>query len=404
MSPPKTPSEPFHAADSDRRSSFASRLEPFCDGFTPGSCGGKPTRLLRNPKAANLGEALTVLPDVVTERTARDAYNFTVSRPIEERSWGTYLRLLGEDADGELQVELRGAEPEVEAVAAALLREFWRSTSKLLRPDLKHVHGWSIWAVAGGVGAETAYHVDYAEIFRRKTNILVPPVHAATLQISPVGDGEVEGGTFGAHSGGLAHYSANGHKCCKSRPRCAAIDLSAEGGDASGAAAGGAAREQKQHDKPTPDWMEDPGWTYVPYKFRQGTLSMGELPHASDVVRRWPEGLSRVVVGINSMGFIEGPSELRCPQHSLEFRTNLKLEMLIRKAGGAEAAAKMLATQLRKKRGKAQSAASDQCTPPNDANTCDLTGNEQMEGGGDSGRKDAPTTASKGEVDKVPRA
>ena len=121
----------------------------------------------------------------------------------------------------------------------------------------------------------------------------------------------------------------------------------------------GAGAVSAKHERPTPDWLIDDGWTYVPYKFRQGTLSSGELPHASEVVERWPEGLSRVVVGINTMGFVEGPSEHRCPQHSLEFRTNLKFELLVRKAGGPEAAAKLLATQIRKKRGKAQSAASD---------------------------------------------
>lgn len=355
---------------------YADKLEAFDDGFQPSTCQ-RPTRLLRQPPLAHLGNKLQVLADIVTESTAREAYEFTVARSVEERQWGTYLRVLGEDENGDLQVELRGAEPEVEKVAASLLRDFWRSTAPLLRPDLRHVHGWSIWAVSGGVGAETAYHCDYAELFRRKTNIIIPPLHAATLQVSPVDDSEVEGGTFAAHSGGLAHYAQHGHKCCKTRPGVQAnkqskaptnIDLSAaerggrmDDGGRMDAASGSAADEDPL--RPTPDWRADPGWTYAPYKFCQGTLSMGELPHASDVVRRWPKGMSRVVVGINSMGFVEGPSENRCPQHSLEFRFNMKLEMLIKRAGGAEAAAKMLATHLRKKRGQAQSAASDHNAP-----------------------------------------
>merc|ERR1712224_1123775 len=136
-------------------------------------------------------------------------------------------------------------------------------------------------------------------------------------------------------------------------------------GNGDGAALSDNAMEEegKQPRNPTSDWQIDPGWTYAPYKFRQGTLSSGELPHACDKVRRWPEGMSRVVVGINSMGFTEGPSENRCPQHSLEFRANMKLELLVRKAGGAKQAADMLTKHLSKKRGKAQSAASDRNPP-----------------------------------------
>ena len=54
-------------------------------------------------------------------------------------------------------------------------------------PDLEHVHGFSVWAVVGDVGFKTAYHLDYAEVFRHRTNVIRPPLHAATLQVGPAG-------------------------------------------------------------------------------------------------------------------------------------------------------------------------------------------------------------------------
>ena len=105
---------------------------------------------------------------------------------------------------------------------------------------LRHVHGFSVWAVCGGEGLQTDYHMDYAEVFRRRTNIVAPAIHAATLQVSPVaaGGGDVEGGTFGAHAGGLAHYQAHGYKT-RTRPA--------------------------PDGKPTQDWGDDGGWSYAPY-------------------------------------------------------------------------------------------------------------------------------------------
>ena len=52
----------------------------------------------------------------------------------------------------------------------------------------------------------------------------------------------------------------------------------------------------------------------------QATISNGELPHAADTVTAWPSHLRRVVIGINSMGHVEGPSECALPQHSKAFK------------------------------------------------------------------------------------
>ena len=201
-------------------------LEPFDDGFIPSTCAGKPTRLLRQPAfpLARLPPGLTVLPEAVSDAAARAVYEFTAAR---SEPWGTYLRLAAdggaaEDGGGALRLEAKGAEPEVEALARAILQDLWAGAAgELMRPDLRHVHGFSVWAVCGGEGLQTDYHMDYAEVFRRRTNIVAPAIHAATLQVSPVaaGGGDVAGGTFGAHAGGLAHYQAHGYKT-RTRPAC----------------------------------------------------------------------------------------------------------------------------------------------------------------------------------------
>lgn len=249
--------------------------------------------------------------------------------------------------------------PQVEDLAERLLCDFWRSSAgKLLRADLSNVHGFGIWAVIGGVGLETAYHVDYAEMYRRRTNCIVPPLHAATLQVSPVAPDEIEGGTFAAHSDGLEHYQRHGYKCRRQPPT--------EG-------------------LPTSDWGTSAGWTYAPYTFRQATLSNGELPHACDKVKRWPEGRRRVVIGINTFGRLEGPVELEVPQHSAEFRQSLKLELMLAKAGSKEQFVKMLLEQRKQKRAAAAKAAATPDSSGMDmevAPTCEEGGQGKTEASG----------------------
>ena len=298
--------------------------EPFEDGFQPHSCP-RPTLLLRQPQLHDLPPGLTVLPKAVSEATAREAYDFTVARARDDAQWGTYLTLQGEDeATGELRLSLKGAEPEVEELARKLLQEFWRNAAPYIRRDLCHVHGFGVWAVIGGVGLETSYHIDYAEIYRHQTNCIVPPLHAATIQVAPVEPEGVEGGTFGAHRDGLEHYRRHGYK--------GRYDDD----------------DNDDDDKPTSDWGTSEGWMYAPYTFRQATLHSGELPHACDRVKRWPEGMRRVVIGINSFGMIEGPTELATPQHSHAFKVQFKLAQLIKKVG-PEGVAQMLIEQKRKR-------------------------------------------------------
>ena len=66
-------------------------------------------------------------------------------------------------------------------------------------------------------------------------------------------------------------------------------------------------------------------------------------------MRRWPDGKRRVVIGINTFGALEGPTELETPQHSNSFKQMLKLQMLMRQGGGAEALCRMLLEKRRQK-------------------------------------------------------
>ena len=304
-------------------------LVAFDDGFAP-STTSAPTRLLRQPPLAKLKPGLTLLQNAISEEVARAAFTFTVARPPgNERQWGTYLRLVGSDELGRLQLESRGAEPDVEELAQRIMHDFVLACGDIIRPDLRHVHGFSVWGVSGELGSETRYHLDYAEIYRRETNIIVPPLHAATVQVSPVTSDQVEGGTFGAHTAGLAHYATHGYKASKLN---------------SGYQTGG---------PPTADWgNSDSGWEKAPYRFRQATLCSGELPHAADRIIKWPPHVPRVVIGINSMGFVEGPTEHALPQHSSEFRKAMRLEKLLRAAvhqKGPEEVARLLVRQRRER-------------------------------------------------------
>ena len=156
-----------------------SLTEPFDDGFVPSTCLN-PTRLLRQPTPRHLPPGMTLIADAIEPELARETYEFTAALG---EPWGTYLTLQGETSPGELSVSRVGAEPvRVPRTGAQVIPAAERAA--LLRDDLKHVHGIGVWAVVGGVGFTTAYHLDYAEVYRRCTTLIRPPLHAGTLQVS----------------------------------------------------------------------------------------------------------------------------------------------------------------------------------------------------------------------------
>lgn len=285
---------------------------PLDDGFRPPTCSCVAPRVLPQPPPRSerlaprggRGRELVRLDDALEAALAVEAYTFSCQHG---GPWGAYCRLEGIANDGTLQLASPSdEEPAVERLAARLLCSLWaRGVGELLAPDLDRIHGFSVWSVVGGEGAATEYHVDYAEMYRRRTGLLRPPLHALTLQLSPLGPADFEGGTFGAHLSGLQHYAAHGYKCRLAPPPA-----------------------DEASKLPTPDWGRDGGWRYAPYAFNQATLSAGDLPHAASYVHRWPAHTPRVVVGVNTFGPLEGVVEEETPQHSARFRRALRLSTL----------------------------------------------------------------------------
>jgi hypothetical protein len=245
---------------------------------------------------------LVVIGEAVDDSLAREAFAFSSTYG---GSWGTYLEVDGQEPDGSPRLRASSGsdgEPDVAALALRLVLSLLRrGAGPLLLPDLDRLHGFSLWSVQGDVGQMTEYHIDYAEVYRRETGIIRPPLHAITLQLSPVDPADIEGGTFGAHVGGIEHYARHGYKCRLAPPRAGC---------------------------PAPDWGTGTGWRYAPYAFNQATVCAGDVPHASSRVTRWPVHTPRVVIGINTFGPEEGLVEARLPLHSAAFRRALKLQRL----------------------------------------------------------------------------
>ena len=109
-------------------------------------------------------------------------------------------------------------------------------------------------------------------------------------------------------------------------------------------------------------------WQYAPYRFNQATLSSGEYPHAADTVKEWPSDLKRVVVGINTFGHIEGPSEAALPQHSKAFKRHVKLQQLEKMLVEMDPQARSnLVARARDKVAARHTAAEDQTTASGDS-------------------------------------
>eukprot|EP00965_Chrysotila_dentata_P060642 2009285-Pleurochrysis_carterae.AAC.4 len=205
-----------------------------------------------------------------------------------------------------------------------------------------------------------SYHVDYSEPYRHKTNVICPPIHAVTLQLTPLPTGfVVEGGMFGAHIDGCAISLAFSFHTTLSmqnsfdveesklptwtpctvpqcvlevtvqlvlsgchRPYFAQLHRRLEHYRAHGYKA---SLQKPTNGLPTADWGESDGWRFTPYRFNQATITPGDMPHAATIINSWPEGMKRLVIGINTCSFVEGPSEMDMPQHSRAFKRALKL-------------------------------------------------------------------------------
>lgn len=329
--------------------------EPFDDGFVSPGNALRPG-IIRPPAVAVAG-GVAVLDGALDEALARRVYAHTVGRA---EPWGTYVTVRRGDG-AEMLLEATGGSSAAgladDALGTEVIASFLRGPGgAALAEAMAHVHGFELWAVRGPEGHEVRYHLDYAEWHRKRTNVVCPPLLAITVQVSPIGEGApMDGGEYGANSGGLAHYARFGFK---------------------------SVRVPVPDGLPVADWEEaGSGWVKVPYRFNRAVVHPGEWPHLATRVRALPPGVQRVVVGINPFCGRVGPLERAAPQHSEAFRRQLRLDGLraLIQGQGADGrvelgalgpeAKRMLVAILRKKRavdGAASSSAEPPPAPPDD--------------------------------------
>jgi len=241
--------------------------------------------------------AVRVVDDALPAALAREIYEYTMRIG---QSWGTYVPL--PSATAEESSPPAGTDGALFSMARRLVQAIWLSGSdatELLTPELHRVHGFALWANIGGVGEECAYHVDYAELHRRRTSLLHPPLLASTVHVAELDAdaGDMAGGCFGVNTGGLQHYLQFGHHCVLKRHEPSALEY---------------------------DWENDSRWIKVSYRFRRAILMNGLLPHRATTISAMPEDKRRVVVGINVFDKSIGEQVAAAPVHSDAYRAAMR--------------------------------------------------------------------------------
>eukprot|EP00986_Skeletonema_menzelii_P001013 scaffold274_cov144-Skeletonema_menzelii.AAC.36 len=185
---------------------------------------------------------------------------------------------------------------------------------------LRQTHGVAVWALSSRPGASVQYHIDYAELLRYEYNITVPPLFAGTIQCSALCNNDqivnaaenvktkrMVGGEFCVNLRGLDHYAEHGYK-----------------GVLSGDPMGG----WKRPDSATCGVHFDSSnkWVTIPYACNRGIVHNGDLPHLSAPIQHIDDdNLSRVIVGFNVFGHDVGARVAKAPEHSRQFRRQVKL-------------------------------------------------------------------------------
>ncbi len=260
--------------------------EPISDGWNG-------TRLVLTHPATPA--AVRVVDDALPAELAQEAYAFTIAYG---RSWGGYATAReAEAADSVAPPEAADDAANLKSLIARIARAVWLgeggAAAELLGPERHRLHGFAMWANSGCVGEECSYHLDYAELHRRRSNLLHPPLLASTVHVSPLAEGEMDGGTFGVHTAGIEHYRRFGHHGVLQRDDPGALER---------------------------DWETDSRWVKVSYRHRRAILFDGTLPHCATRIAAMPAGARRVVIGINCFDNCIGPIVSQAPVHSDAYR------------------------------------------------------------------------------------
>jgi hypothetical protein len=196
-----------------------------------------------------------------------------------------------------------------------------------------NAHGVAVWALASDIGSHVPYHLDYAELLRYETGVLVPPILAGTWHGSRHHRDMFSGGDYcvAVRGNGLDHYYRHGYKG-KLQPVVGMND------------------EMPLHDgNASIDDKELSNFLRIPYRFNRMICQSGHLPHWSTRVEapaiisnvtslRTEEDFvdtasssignlkttQRVVVGFNVFLHDVGPVIQQAPEHSEAFRSRVQ--------------------------------------------------------------------------------
>ena len=184
-----------------------SSIIDFEDGQKPGSTE-EPTRLVIDTTKAS-AKFLSIFDDLLPPHWCHRIYEYSLKKGSP---WGVYVPtsdIIDTSNDPEV---LWQTDPE-RSIGLVATRELIFTRGKgFIANDLHKIAGTAIWCLSSGVTNNVEYHVDYAELYRYETNVIYPPLYAATCHLSPFQEGDMVGGDFQVNLGGLDHYMRFGYK------------------------------------------------------------------------------------------------------------------------------------------------------------------------------------------------
>ena len=296
-------------------------LVHFEDGHVPETNIQSRTQIVKYYDAPP-NPSVQIYDNALPSSLCHEIYDHTVKHDIP---WGTYVtkeEALNECVDPTISAIRSSSSDTIQDLAKRAVRHFifknhdelqsaqiQQVAGKRLRPEKDdRIHGVQLWALPATRGSSVPYHIDYAEYIRYTENVIVTPLYAGTVQCTPH---PISGGTFAVNLGGLTHYQEYGYKG----------GLKDDGDRMAG-----------WEDNNAEKVVVKDGWVSIPYKFNQGVMHNGTLPHLSGPIIDMEEG-KRVIVGFNAFGHV-GEFVRKCPDHSDKFRRMVKLHRSMRNVKG----------------------------------------------------------------------
>ena len=275
----------------------------FEDGHRPGNTTTKQKLAVNLNKQSK--EFFSVYDNLLSKEWCNRAYEYALSR--NSKPFGIYIQTTDAQDVSLNPEELWEKGDHQRALALVVTRAFiFERGVPLLQKDIERIHGTAVWCLSSGISNAVEYHIDYAELYRYETNIIHPPLYAGTCHVSPIGTGEMDGGSFCANMRGLDHYKQFGYKC-----RLAQEESESESGS-------GSTLLEK-------DMELDSAWQTVRYRENRGILHDGDLAHLSTPIKSIVPGKRRVIFGLNCFSEEMAECCIRAPEHSDAFNRTVKL-------------------------------------------------------------------------------